>query len=57
MIPDQDMPDKRTQKDCQDVAMKFVENLTAVIFRIPQDILNLMLIWCKMFMQLYLFKY
>lgn len=56
MIPDQDMPDKRTQKDCQDVE-KFVENLTAVIFRIPQDILNLMLIWCKMFMQLYLFKY
>lgn len=43
MIPDQDMPDKRTQKDCQDVE-KFVENLTAVIFRIPQDILNLMLI-------------
>lgn len=57
MVPDQDMPDKQTQKDSQDLAMKFVENLTAVIFRIPQDILNPMLIWCKMFTQLYLFKY
>lgn len=57
MVPDQDMPDKQTQKDSQDLAVKFVENLTAVISRIPQDILNPMLIWCKMFTQLYLFKY
>lgn len=46
------MLDKHTQKDSHDLAIKFAENAT-----IPQDILNRMLIWCKMFMELYLFKY
>lgn len=43
----QDMPDKQTQKGCQDLAMKSVETLTAltvVTFRIWPDILKLQMI-------------